>query len=160
MATNRKFLILGAFFILIAGIGIFTLPAALPPSSSSAERIPFSLLAETTSDKDGNPIYPQELSAANGKRVALKGYVAPFSDPQNLSEFIITQSVSGDGCYFCIPPSLTGLVLVKHAGKEQISIGDVVTVEGTLHLKLPGHSEDQAQEFLFLIDDAHRVDTK
>ena len=131
-----------------------------PSASSDAEPISFRLLAETRPDKNGNPIYPEKLLAANGKLVRISGFVAPFNDPQDLSQMVITQGAAGGGCFFCAPPGINGVVLVKLARNEEISNGDAVTVEGKMHLDMPDTSGEATTRFLYVLDQSRLVQSE
>lgn len=163
MAVSKEMTCLGLLVAAIVAVQVHSLWPSRPsrPSvSSSAELISFRLLAETQPDKNGNPIYPEKLLAANGKLVRISGFVAPFNDPQDLSQMVITQGAAGGGCFFCAPPSITGVVLVKLATKDEISNGAAVTVEGTLHLHLPDAPEVKTTQFLYILDQSRLVQSE
>ncbi len=153
---SKEKLLLGASVAVIIHIGLPSMQPALPEASPLARSVPFSLLAGTTPDDNGNPLYPEKLWAANGKLVTLTGFAAPFNDPQDLTEWILTQSGGGGGCFFCAPPGIAGAVLIRCAGKERIAAGDAVTFEGILHLKTP-ESGDGKNNFFFTVEQARLV---
>ncbi len=60
------------------------------------------------------------------------------------------------GCFFCNPPEENGVVLVRRNAKASPLKydSDTINIEGTLHLTGPDTKDEEAQQFLFTIDDA------
>jgi hypothetical protein len=100
--------------------------------------------------------YPADLQALNNKPVTIVGFMTPFEDLSDMTQFLLMPS-SG-GCFFCNPPSMTQVLMVdqlKDSKKRHDFIGDAIMVTGTLRLyskdsKHPAH----LAEFIYALDDA------
>jgi len=134
----------------LLAFGTLTAAAADP---APAQAVKFEQLAKTVTKGD-KPVFPEELRKLDGKRVRLTGFVAPYDDPEKMTKFLLTKAAVG--CFFCNPPDENGVVLVRRGAKDKPLKydSDSISVEGTLHLTGPDAKDEEAQQFLFTLDDA------
>ena len=145
-----------AFIVIVIGFQIYSLPSGPPLRSPLAQTISFELLGQTKYNVGTNPIFPEKLKASDGKKVTIFGFIAPFNDPQDLSKLLLMPT--NGGCYFCAPADAAGVVLVRSSVKEMTwSGGAGVTFEGILHLTQSATADEEAQQFLFTLDEARVV---
>ena len=136
-----------------AVVACFAAPAA-EPGKAAPKTIKFDLLAKATLGDKPPPTFPDELQQLEGKRVRLSGFVAPYDDPEKMQKLLLLAQPGG--CAFCNPPDATAVVFVRRDPKDaKLPFSyDPVIVEGTLHLWRAGSKDEEAQRFLFTIDDA------
>ncbi len=114
--------------------------------------INFDLLRQTTLNRNPPPIFPNELKKLDGKTVKILGFMAPFDDIQNLSNFMLFPTFAG--CFFCAPPSNTEVVLIRQNVEKADWIDGPILVEGTLSLWREKHPDSGHEIFLYIINDA------
>jgi hypothetical protein len=130
------------------------IPETSPALLDGATVLTFPMLAAATRGPSGTHIFPESILQLDGKTVAIKGFMAPYEDLDNLREFMLLSfSV---GCFFCVPPSINQVLFIEQKGEQSRPfIDDPITVKGTFHLaqpplKLQAHEDG----FLFAILDA------
>jgi hypothetical protein len=126
------------------------------PSGTSVA-VPFSLLAETTRNEESLPRYPAHLLALDDHRVTISGFATPYDDPQIASKLLL--AASGGSCYFCAPPRVNGVVLVRRISKSPLPLwkNQQLTFEGMLHLVHADTKDEEARQFFFTLDEASMV---
>jgi hypothetical protein len=103
--------------------------------------------------------YPPSLTSLDGKQVAIAGFMTPYESLDDMHQFLLMPS-SG-GCFFCQPPSLTQVLMVRQMAPKTGTpvkppfVQEPIMVTATLHLysktsEHPGHKAG----FIFALDDA------
>jgi hypothetical protein len=94
------------------------------------------------------PVLIHQIVSLSGKPVHLKGFMLPFHEAGQSSQFFIAEKPRG--CYFCNPPGEAEVVQVNIAGNKQLDLTDwPVSVYGILKVA-EGKADDK---ILYLIDD-------
>jgi hypothetical protein len=108
----------------------------LPPiRAEGVNALPWPLLAATTIDAKGRPVFLKYLNELDGKTVTLLGFMQPVRDELAVTGFLLLEYPVG--CWFCESPEATGLVSVELArGKTAEFRKGLVKVTGTLVLNL------------------------
>ena len=152
--TGREKIYWLVWGIVIVAILYLSLPPAPRAASSSSVAIPFSLLAKTTRDQGSPPVYPADLIALDGRRVTISGFATPYDDPQTALKLLLAQG--GGGCFFCAPPRVNGVVLVRRTPKASqfMWTNQPLTFEGILHLSHADSTDEDARYFPFTLDEA------
>jgi len=90
------------------------------------------LLAQGDWPRDSQPIMPEQLRTLDEKPVMLKGFALPLHDIGEASTLFVAKFPRG--CYFCNPPSIAEIVVVKVAdGKKVPLLNRPICVYGTFH---------------------------
>lgn len=98
--------------------------ASLPPPL----KVKFNLLGGWKYEEGKTPI-PEKVRALDGKRVEIIGFMMPLSEPQNLTRFIVVQSLWS--CCFGQTPAVNHVVAVTMApGKVVAFYPEPVRVSG------------------------------
>jgi hypothetical protein len=127
-----------------------------PPAAPLAgEPLEFADLAATraSEDEEITPLYPPALLALEGRRVVIRGFMAPFDSLTEMTRFMLMPYYVG--CYFCAPPSLVQVLLVERPapapGEARPFVEEAIEVEGELRLYRPERDGDFdfARGFLF-----------
>lgn len=128
--------------------------------AEEVQPLSFKLLATAKAPDTGPAVFPEDLKKLEGKHVRLTGFIAPYSDPDNMTKFMLTEAAVG--CFFCNPPQENGVVFVRLPAKAKPLNweNDTVTVEGVLHLRGHNKKDEEAEGFLFTVDDAKVVARK
>jgi tetratricopeptide (TPR) repeat protein len=107
---------------------------ALPPiDPKGVNPLPWSVLAETSLDRQYKPTFAKHLQALNGKQVELTGYMQPLGDDLEAASFMLIEYPVG--CWYCEMPEITGILLVDlPEGKTADVTRGRVKVRGTLTL--------------------------
>jgi tetratricopeptide (TPR) repeat protein len=123
--------------------------AALPPIRANAVNpLPWPVLAATTTDQRGKPVFPKYLDQLDGKKVSLMGFMQPVRDELSVTGFLMLEYPVG--CWFCETPEATGLVSIElKAGTTAEFRKGLVKVVGTLSLE-----RTDPESYLFTITDA------
>jgi hypothetical protein len=130
---------------LVRHFDISSLPA---PAADRTNPLPWGLLAETIVDAKFRATFPDYVKKANGKPVALTGFMQPLGDEIDTSMFLLIEYPVG--CWFCETPPPTGLLYVElPAGKTVTIKRGLVKVEGTLKV-----NATDPEDFLFTLKDA------
>lgn len=122
---------------------------ALPAISDSATNpLPWTVLAETTIDRDLHPTLRRYLAQLDGKQVALCGFMQPLGDSREITSFMLIEYPVG--CWYCETPALTGIVLVELPnGTTRTAARTLIKVVGKLVL-----NRTDPESFLYKIQDA------
>ena len=84
----------------------------LPPIDPKGVNVlPWSVVTETTLDRQYRPTFPRYLKELDGKKVALSGYLQPLGEDADLSAFLLIEYPIG--CWYCEQPEMTAIVLVE-----------------------------------------------
>ncbi len=115
--------------------------------------IDFYLLRQTRYYEDQPPAFAKELKALKDKKVKMIGFMSPYDDLNSMKKFMLMPMMTG--CFFCVPPSIEEVVLIRQETDEHCPyIAEPIVVEGTLKL-WDEESEDPVFEmFLYIIEDA------
>ena len=95
------------------------------------------------------PVLPTSASAMAGRRVKLAGSVLPLHQAAEASEFILARAPSG--CYFCNPPGISEVVMIRHKGGRKLPPTDKPVFAYGVFRTATGRPDDQ---MLYTIDDA------
>jgi hypothetical protein len=148
--------------LLAATCFVLTGSSALAEDKKGEEVVPltFKELAKASHKENTAPVIPEELKKLDGRHVRLTGFVAPYTDPENMAKFMLTEGAVG--CFFCNPPEENGVVFVRLPAKAKpIPFeSDTLTVEGVLHFMGHNKKDEEAEGFLFTIDEAKVVGKK
>jgi hypothetical protein len=123
--------------------------STLPPvSADRANPLPWPVLAATTTDAKGRPVFLKYLEQLDGKTVTLTGFMQPVRDELAVTGFLLLEYPVG--CWFCETPEATGMVSVGlKAGKSVEFKKGLVKVTGTLSL-----NRTDPETYLFTVTDA------
>jgi tetratricopeptide (TPR) repeat protein len=123
--------------------------AALPPiDPKGINNLPWSVVTETTLDRQYRPTFPRYLKELDRKQVTLSGYMQPLGEDSDLSAFLVIEYPVG--CWYCEQPDMTAIVLVEMPdGKSFHFTRGEVRVRGTLVL-----NASDPENFLYTIRDA------
>lgn len=116
--------------------------------------ITFDMLKKTELNYDPPPVFQADLTALDGKRVRMRGFMTPFDSLTDMRQFMLMPNATG--CYFCAPPSPLEVVFVRQAAKDEAQpyIYEPIEIEGTLHLWRDKSEEAAHTMFLYVIDGA------
>jgi Flp pilus assembly protein TadD len=110
--------------------------------------LPWSVVTETTLDRNYRPTFPPYLKDLDGKKVTLRGYLQPLGDDSDLDSFLLIEYPVG--CWYCEQPEATAILLVElPEGKTHPYTREQVTIRGKLVL-----NARDPENFLYTIRDA------
>jgi hypothetical protein len=119
---------------------------AIDPKGINA--LPWSVVTETTVDRQYRPTFPRYLKDLDRKKVTLSGYMQPLGDSADLSDFLLVEYPIG--CWYCEQPETTGILLIElPEGKTFRYTRGQVRVRGKLIL-----NATDPENFLYTIRDA------
>jgi hypothetical protein len=122
--------------------------ALRPVSATGVNALPWSVVVDTTVDRNFRPTFALYLRELDGKQITLTGYVQPFGDGLELGSFMLIEYPVG--CWFCEMPDVTGIVYVElPADKVFEYTRNAVTVTGKLTL-----NATDPENFLYSVTDA------
>jgi hypothetical protein len=123
--------------------------ARLPPiRPEGLNPLPWSLLVETSLDRNFKPAFAQHLRDLDGRRVVLTGFMQPIGDDLETGLFLLMEYPVG--CWFCEAPEPTGIVLIElPEGKSVRLTRDPIKIEGKLAL-----NANDPEHFLYTIREA------
>lgn len=121
----------------------------LPPiDPKGINAVPWSVVTETTLDRQYRPTFPRYLKDLDRKTVILRGYLQPLGDDADLSAFLLVEYPIG--CWYCEQPEMAGILLVElPEGKSFHYTRGSVRVRGKLVL-----NATDPENFLYTIKDA------
>lgn len=125
----------------------------LPPvDPRGVNALPWSVITETSVDRQYRPTFAAYLKELDGKQVQLSGFMQPLGEDQEATSFLLIEYPVG--CWYCEAPELTGIMLVElPAGKTRGLTRGQVRVTGRLTL-----NATDPENFLYVIRDAKAVD--
>ncbi len=120
----------------------------LPPiDPKGVNALPWSVVTETTLDRQYRPTFPRYLKDLDGKKVTLSGYMQPLGDDAELNAFLLIEYPVG--CWYCEQPETTAIVLVElPEGQTYNYTREPVKVRGKLRL-----NASDPENFLYTIRD-------
>lgn len=120
----------------------------LPPiDPKGVNALPWSVVTETTLDRQYHPTFARYLKDLDGKRVTLNGYLHPLGDGAELNAFLLVEYPIG--CWYCEQPEPTGIILIElPEGKTHPYTRSQVHVRGKLTL-----NATDPENFLYTIRD-------
>jgi Tfp pilus assembly protein PilF len=123
--------------------------ASLPPiSDTGVNPLPWTVLAETTLDRQFKPTFAKYLHELDGKQISLNGFMQPLGDDLELTSFMLIEYPVG--CWYCEVPEMTGIVLVElPADKTATYTRGLVKITGKLTL-----NATDPENFLYIIGKA------
>ena len=124
--------------------------ASLPAvRADGVNALPWPVLAATTIDGKGRPVFAKYLEQLEGKTVTLTGFMQPLGNELlTINGFLMLEYPVG--CWFCETPEATGMVNVElKAGKSVEVRKGLVKITGTLAL-----NRTEPETYLFRINDA------
>jgi tetratricopeptide (TPR) repeat protein len=118
----------------------------LPPIDPKGVNVlPWSVVTETTLDRQYHPTFPRYLKDLGGKKVTLEGYLQPLGDDAELNAFLLVEYPIG--CWYCEQPETTAILLVElPEGKTHPYTRSQVRVRGKLIL-----NASDPENFLYTI---------
>jgi tetratricopeptide (TPR) repeat protein len=121
----------------------------LPPvDPKGVNALPWSVVTETTLDRQFRPTFPRYLKELDGKKVTLSGFMQPLGEDHDLGAFLLIEYPVG--CWYCEQPEMTAIVLVElPEGKTHNFTREQVHVRGKLVL-----NASDPENFLYTIRDA------
>jgi tetratricopeptide (TPR) repeat protein len=127
--------------------------APLPPvDPGGTNALPWSVLTETTLDRQYRPTFAAYLKELDGKRIQLNGFMQPLNDELDSASFLLIEYPVG--CWYCEAPEATGIVLIElPPGKTRHLTRGLVRVTGRLTL-----NATDPENFLYVIRDARVVE--
>jgi hypothetical protein len=141
--------------------GIPPEPTVLQQGGDAPPLLNFPLLDKTEFEEKKDDLrvsYPPALSVLDGKKVAIAGFMTPYESLDDMHQFLLMPS-SG-GCFFCQPPLLSQVMLVRRAPDTGDSgklpfVQEPIMVTATLRLYAKGSSHPGHKAgFIFALDDA------
>jgi tetratricopeptide (TPR) repeat protein len=129
--------------------------APLPPIDPKGVNVlPWSIVTETTLDRQYRPTFPRYLKDLDGKKVALDGYLQPLGDDAELNAFLLIEYPIG--CWYCEQPETAAIILVElPEGKTHPYTRSQVRIRGRLTL-----NASDPENFLYTIRDAEVSQTE
>lgn len=121
--------------------------AELDRDADGALLLTWEALAATHVRTDGRADFPGALSAADGRKVRLVGYMTPLDDHGVMDVFLLLGSPVT--CFYCQSPGPTGIVAVSVDGPGIRMVHQPVVTEGVLRL-----NRSDPEDFLFAIESA------
>lgn len=123
--------------------------SVLPPVRTDRPNpLPWPLLAATTTDAHGRPVFPEHLQQLDGQTVSLTGFMQPLRDELAVTGFLLLEYPVG--CWFCETPEPTGLIGVElRPGRTAEFKKTLVKVTGRLVL-----NRTDPEAYLFTLTDA------
>jgi hypothetical protein len=119
-----------------------------PIDPKGLNRLPWSVVLETTLSTSFKPTFPRYLKELDGKQVQLTGYMQPLGEDIDCGSFMFIEFPVG--CWYCETPEMTGIVLVElPAGKTKTYTRGALKVTGKLKL-----NADDPENFLYTLQDA------
>lgn len=120
--------------------------ADLPPVSvTSVNALPWTVIADTTLDRQHRPTFAKYLQELDGKQVALHGFIQPLGEDQEMTSFMLIEYPVG--CWYCEMTEITGIVFVELPVDQTTKFTrNLVKVTGTLSL-----NANDPENFLYII---------
>lgn len=120
----------------------------LPPiDPKGVNALPWSVVTETTLDRQYRPTFARYLKDLDGKQVTLDGYLQPLGDDADLNAFLLVEYPIG--CWYCEQPEPTAILLVElPEGKTHPYTREQVKVRGKLRL-----NANDPENFIYTICD-------
>jgi tetratricopeptide (TPR) repeat protein len=121
----------------------------LPPiDPKGINSLPWSVVMDTTLDRQYHPTFPRYLKDLDGKKVTLTGYLHPLGEGAESAAFLLVEYPIG--CWYCEQPEPTGIVLIElFEGKTHPYTRSQVRVRGKLIL-----NASDPENFLYTIRNA------
>jgi hypothetical protein len=128
---------------------------ALPPvKARGVNALPWTVVTETTVDRQYRPTFPRYLKELDGKEVSLSGYMQPLGEELEVNAFMLIEYPVG--CWYCEMPEMTAIVLVElPASKTFNYTRGQVRITGRLKL-----NATDPENFLFIIRQAKATETE
>jgi hypothetical protein len=120
--------------------------APLPPiDPRGVNGLPWTVVTETTVDRQYKPTFPKYLKELDGKQVTLTGYMQPLGEDVECAAFLLIEYPVG--CWYCEMPEMTGMVFVElPPGKARALTRNPLRVTGKLVL-----NGDDPENFLYSV---------
>ncbi len=110
--------------------------------------IPWSVVTETTLDRQFKPTFTKYLKELDGKQVQLTGYMQPLGDDVECTAFMLIEYPVG--CWYCEQPDMVGIVFVElPMDKSLTATRGQIRVTGKLVL-----NATDPENFLYTLRDA------
>jgi hypothetical protein len=121
----------------------------LPPvKARGVNALPWTVVAETTVDRQYHPTFPRYLKQLDGKEVSLTGFMQPLGEELEVNAFMLIEYPVG--CWYCEMPEMTAIVLVELPGEKTFNYTrGQVRITGRLKL-----NDSDPENFLFIIRQA------
>lgn len=114
--------------------------------------LPWSVIADTTVDRQFKANFPKYLKELDGKKVTLTGYMQPLGEDLEIASFMFIEYPVG--CWYCEMPEVSGIMLVELPEGKTITLSRG-RVKITGKLKLNGNDPEN---FLYCVRDAEVVE--
>ncbi|HZY90642.1 MAG TPA: DUF3299 domain-containing protein, partial [Gemmataceae bacterium] len=121
----------------------------LPPvRARGVNALPWTVVTETTVDRQYHPTFPRYLKQLDGKEVSLTGFMQPLGEELEVNAFMLIEYPVG--CWYCEMPEMTAIVLVElPANKTYNYTRGQVRITGRLKL-----NDSDPENFLFILRQA------
>jgi hypothetical protein len=121
----------------------------LPPVSvAGINPLPWTVLAETSVDRQFKPTFPNYLRELDGKRVSLTGFMQPLGEEVEMGSFMLIEYPVG--CWYCEMPEVTGILLIEMPSRKSATFTrSQVKITGKLAL-----NATDPENFLYTVKDA------
>lgn|GEM_PF-1570858 len=107
------------------------------------------LLVKGEWPRDGKPAMPEPVRSLDGKPVTIKGFALPLHEAGEAETLFLAKYPRG--CYFCNPPGMADVVVVKVAGGRKVPLlNRPICAYGTFHAAT-GSEDDEG---LYVVTDA------
>jgi hypothetical protein len=126
----------------------------LPPINiHGVTPLPWSVLAETSLDRDYKPTFARYLRELEGKQITLTGYMQPLGDDLEATSFMLIEYPVG--CWYCEMPDIASIVFVElPSGRTANYTRSRLKVTGQLRL-----NATDPENFLYTINKAKVADS-
>jgi tetratricopeptide (TPR) repeat protein len=127
----------------------------LPPINiHGVTPLPWSVLAETSLDRNFKPTFAKYLQELDGKQITLAGYMQPLGDDLEATSFMLIEYPVG--CWYCEMPDIASIVFVELlSGRTANYTRGRLKVTGQLRL-----NATDPENFLYTISKAKVVDSE
>lgn len=120
--------------------------AALPAVDPDGINVlPWSVVTQTSLDRQYKPTFPRYLRELDGKKVTLSGFMQPVGGEPDQGVFLVIEYPVG--CWYCEMPGMAAMIYVEMPqGRGQAFTRDPIQVTGTLKL-----NANDPEDFLYAI---------
>ena len=117
-------------------------------SATGVNSLPWSVLADTSIDRQFRPGFAKYLQDLEGKQVSLTGFIQPLNEELELATFMFIEYPVG--CWYCEMPEVTSILFVElPEGKSFTYTRGLVKVTGRLSL-----NKGNPESFLYTLNKA------
>lgn len=120
----------------------------LPVDGLGRALLDWDVLAATRLERGEPPAFAANLARVDGQHATLVGYMCPLDEVGEMNLFLLLETPVG--CFYCQPPTPTGIVLVQLAGGDRTPLRyEPVKITGVFRI-----NRDNPEDFLFSLSEA------